>query len=265
MIKNSTILTEIKGSTATIWLNRPDKHNALNIEMLSGFLIALQHINSSQAVRIIIIRGKGKTFCSGADLNWMQHSSVLTPAENYSECEVLARCFFELYNSPKVTLCLVHGSSIGGGNGFAAASDICVSENSTIFAFSEVRVGLVPATIAPYVIRKTGRAKAMELMLTGRKFTAEQAAEWGLVNLVITGTEQDEYLKFLIEDILNGAPEVQNIIKNQLFKTVKLTPDKNGISQTAELLAKTRTGAEAMEGINAFLTKRKPSWDMELT
>jgi len=263
MINSNTILTEIKGSTATIWLNRPEKHNALNIDMLSGFLVAMQYLNNSEAIRIIIIRGKGKSFCAGADLTWMQQSSILSESENYYECETLAKCFYEIYKSPKITICLIHGSSIGGGNGFVSASDISIAEESSVFAFSEVRVGLLPATIALYVFKKTGRPRAMELMLTGRKFSAGEARQWDLVNYVINGSDIEGFLSDIINEILKGSPSIQNIIKTRLYKPEELSSDQSVIKETALLLAQTRTSPEAKEGINAFIQKRKPSWDIE--
>jgi methylglutaconyl-CoA hydratase len=262
---NKTILTEVKGSTATIWLNRPEKHNALNIEMISGFLIALQYLNNLESVRIIILRGKGKSFCAGADLNWMQQSSLLSEADNYSECEALARCFYELCISPKITICLVHGYSMGGANGFISACDLSIAEDSSVFAFSEVRIGVVPATIAPYVISKIGRSKALELMITGRQFDAGEARQCGLINHLVSKTNTDQYLNEFIGEILKGSAVIQNLIKTRLFTFEKLSPDQSVIKETASLLAQNRIEEEAREGINAFMQKRKPSWDVDLT
>lgn len=263
MIDKSTILTEIEGSTATIWLNRPEKYNALDIEMISGFIKALKYFNSLAGVRIIVIRGKGRAFCGGADLKWMQQSTELNPADNISECKALSECFFELYNSSKITMCLVQGSSFGGANGFVAASDISVADESAEFAFSEVRIGLLPATIAPYVIRKTGKARAMELMLSGRKFTAVEACKWGLINKVVSGNEIEGYYTELLDDLLQGAPEVQKKIKVHLNAIERAGIDHQLVAQSALLLAETRITAEAKEGINAFLEKRKPLWNTE--
>ena len=263
MINNNKILTEIEGSTATIWLNRPEKYNALDIEMISGFLIALKYLNNAAGVRIIIIRGKGRAFCGGADLSWMQQSSILNADDNLSECEALSECFFELYNCRKITLCLVHGSSFGGANGFVAASDISVADDSAMFAFSEVRIGLLPSTIAPYVIRKTGKARAMELMLSGRRFTAGEACKWGLIHKVVPGNDFEGYYSELLVDLLKGAPEAQRKIKTHLNTIDNLDINHQLVELSASLLAETRIAAEAKEGINAFLEKRKPFWNTE--
>jgi len=264
MMNNSTILTEIKGSISTIWLNRPAKKNALDIEMISSFLIALQYLNNLASIRIIVLRGKGESFCAGADLGWMQRSSLLTGPENYNECDALARCFYEIYMSSKITICMVHGSSIGGGNGLVAASDIALSDNSAEFAFSEVHVGLIPATIAPYVIIKAGKAKAMELMLSGRRFSAAEAKEWGLINHVLQEKDLENYFSKLVNDLLEGAPNVQKNIKTYL-NSPERPIDASLIGHTASLLADARVGSEAKEGIDAFLEKRKPLWNQEIT
>lgn len=265
MTDNNTILTERKGSTAIIWLNRPEKHNALTIEMISGLLLTLQYLNNTEGVRVIIIRGKGKSFCSGADLNWMQQSSLLSASDNHQECEALARCFYEIYSSPKVTVCGLHGLSMGGAIGLVAASDISVAEENTVFALPEVRVGLLPATVAPYVIGKTGKSRALELMLTGRRFTAAEACQWGLIHHTVAAEKIEDFIDNLVKEIHKGAPQVQYLIKAKLHDNQKLSAYQSVIKETASLLAETRISQEATEGINAFMQKRKPLWDIDIT
>jgi methylglutaconyl-CoA hydratase len=265
MATENLILTQIREQTATIWLNRPEKHNALNMEMLQGLLRTIGYINSLPELRVVIIRGKGSSFCSGADLKWMQQSSVITAGENYNECATLARCFFEIYNSNKITICLVHGSSFGGANGFIAASDISVAADSTVFAFSEVRVGVVPATIAPYVSARIGPAKLQELMITGTRFSAQQALSFGLINRITSENKLDTELSELIDEILLGAPMVQKTIKASLRSWQFMAVEETIIEKTARLLADTRITAEAKEGISAFIDKRKPSWNTSIT
>jgi methylglutaconyl-CoA hydratase len=265
MAIENLILTEIREQTATIWLNRPEKHNALNAEMLLGILNAISYLNSLPELRVIIIRGKGNSFCSGADLKWMQQSSAITAAENYDECVTLARCFFEIYNSNKITICLVHGSSFGGANGFIAASDLTVAADSTVFAFSEVRVGVVPATITPYVTLRIGPAKSHELMITGSRFSAEQALAFGLINRITSESNLDTETDRLIEEILLGAPLVQKTIKATLRSWQFPVVEETIIEKTARLLAETRITEESKEGINAFIDKRMPSWKTLIT
>jgi methylglutaconyl-CoA hydratase len=217
-------------------------------------------MNNNPEVRIIVIRGKGTTFCSGADLHWMLKSTELNCLDNIRECQALARCFYEIFTSSRITLCLIHGSSIGGANGLVAASDMAFSESSAVFAFSEVRVGLVPAIIAPYVYRKTGMAKVMELMLTGRRFNADEAVETGLINKSLKEADFDGYIQRLLDDLLRGAPSAQKIIKAILnAKDIAIIePSMN--NRNAVMLADTRITAEAREGMDAFKEKRKPNW-----
>ncbi len=216
MIHNDKILTEIKGSTATIWLNRPEIHNALDMEMISDLRVTMSRLNASPEIRVVIFRGRGKSFCAGADLHWMQQSALLSSDENLLECRALARCFNEIYTSSRITVCMVHGSCYGGANGITATCDIVFAEYAAEFAFSEVRVGLVPATIAPYIIHKTGKAKAMEFLLAGRKFSAAEAEHAGLINKTLPASDLEAYTFSFIDDLLQGAPEAQRIIKEQM-------------------------------------------------
>ena len=164
------IVTEIQGEVARIWLNRPDARNALNMALLKAFFISLQKINANAGVRIICIRGRGNSFCAGADLHWMQQATSLSWEDNYMESTWMARCYHELFASDKITLACVHGAAFGGALGLLAACDLAITTESAVLAFSEVKLGLVPATIAPYVLHKAANAKVLEFMLTGKKF-----------------------------------------------------------------------------------------------
>jgi methylglutaconyl-CoA hydratase len=264
MVKETPVLTEISGNAAIILLNRPEKHNALDIEMLSHFLQAIHYLNSVPAIRVISIRGKGNSFCSGADLNWMQKSITLSIKENYDECEILASCFHELYNSQKIIISQVHGFCMGGGNGFAAASDIVLADRNSVFAFSEVLLGLVPATIMPYVTAKSCAGKITELLLTGRKFTATEAKETGLVNQLYDEPDASAILDRVVNQLLCGAPEAQRTIKYNLRNPYPDLQVPGLKAQTAHQLAGIRTSDEAREGVNACLQKRHPVWKKEM-
>jgi methylglutaconyl-CoA hydratase len=259
-MNSNVILTETKGATATIWLNRPEKRNAFNLDMISQLLFALQCLNKEPQIRFIIIRGKGSVFSSGADLNWMYHSASLSADENYWECEALATCFYEIYQSNRIVICLVHGLSFGGANGLIAAADIVVAEESAMFSFSEVRMGILPATIAPYVVKKTGQSKAGELMLTGKRFNASLAKEYGLVGEVVPGGQLESYSEALISSLMEGASITQSAIKAMLHMPDMTFVNAQTLKQSAAMLAESRIKREAAEGINAFFNKRKPSW-----
>ncbi len=258
------ILTSVNGPVVTIRLNRPDKRNALNHEMISELLASLKKYNQSDEVRIIVLKGSGSSFCSGADLNWMLNSSELPDQENLSECEDLASCFFHIYHSQKITICFVHGSSMGGANGIVASCDIAVALDNAQFGFPEVRAGIFPATIAPYVLNRTGPVKAHELMITGRKFGAAEALRTGLIDRIVKSEESESFLKTVINDILSGSPEVQKKLKAMRLQHAKLSADQSVINDTAAILAQSRSSPEAHEGIIAAMQKRKPVWYTEL-
>lgn len=260
MINNNYILTEIQGSTAHIWLNRPSLHNALNSDMITEFLSVLRRLNNDSGIRILVLRAKGSTFCAGADLIWMQQSVSLSAEENLRECKLLAMCFYEIFSSRKITIALVQGTAMGGGVGLISASDMAFAENSVEFALSELRVGLVPAIIAPYIIRKVGYAKSRELMLTGRKFTAAEAEQFGLINKALPAETINNYTMQVINDILYGAPLAQETLKMHLNSLDALYINASSVESGAKLIAETRIATEANEGISAFREKRKPDW-----
>jgi methylglutaconyl-CoA hydratase len=256
MTTGTTILVENQGSVATIWLNRPGVHNALNGMMITEFREALHRLNTDPEIRIIVFRGKGPGFCAGADLLWMQQATRLAPEENYRECYSLARCFSEIATSPKTTLALIHGAAIGGACGLIAAADLALASESAEFAFSEVRLGLVPATIAPYVIHKIGRACALELLLTGRRFNAREAALMGFITSAWTDEDFDAGVSSMLKALLAGRPGAQQKIKTLLNELPGSSIDESLVEQTARLIAEVRVSAEAQEGIRTFLQKR---------
>jgi len=259
-MSQQTIVTEINGPVARVWLNRPDSRNALNGVMLEEMLSSLKRINADARIRVIILQGKGTSFCAGADLEWMRQAPGLTREENYKESEWPARCFHELFSSEKITIAGVQGYAFGGAMGFIAACDMAVSTESAVFAFPEVRLGLIPVTIAPYVFHKTGRSAVLEYLLTGKRFTGPEAAMLGLVNRVVPDDDLTQHLGNLTADLLSTAPSAQRSVKKLFRSHISPEPDTSTIHHTASLLAETRVSDEAVEGIRAFLEKRRPSW-----
>jgi methylglutaconyl-CoA hydratase len=253
------IITETEGTVARIWLNRPESRNALNSAMLEELHFALQEINHDEQFRIIILCGRGNSFCSGADLKWMEQASRLSPEDNYRDSQWPAKCFHELFASPKITLAGIHGVAFGGALGLIAACDLAVSAENTVFAFSEVKLGLIPATIAPYIFHKAGDNRVMEYLLTGRKFGASEAEMLGLINRCVPEGQLEQSLQDLTIELLQAAPVAQRSIK-RLFRSLCVTPDSSTLDLTASLLAETRVSEEAREGIRAFLEKRQPGW-----
>ena len=245
---------------ASVILNRPEIHNAINLQMIRELTDAIKSLESDKETRIIIFRSNGDHFCSGADLIWMKDGLEQTGEQLASESLELARLFELIYRSSKVTVCGVHGKVIGGANGIVAASDIAIADDTTIFSFSEVKLGLIPATISPYVIRKIGGSRMRELMLTGRGFDAVEAYESGLVHRICKPGGLEQTLDGLTTLLLANGPEAQSGIK-ELIRDLEDNPDnKKLVEETAKLIAKFRLSKEGQEGMNAFLEKRKPNW-----
>ncbi|MCF3111690.1 enoyl-CoA hydratase/isomerase family protein [Niabella sp. CC-SYL272] len=255
----TTIETEQHYHIATIWLNRPEVRNALNDTMTTELIQAFKTLSTDPAVRVITLRGKGKVFCAGADLKWMKATAAYSYEENLEESAQLARCFQTVYHTSKPTIAVVHGAAMGGANGLIAACDFAYAADDTLFAFSEVRLGLVPATIAPYILKRIGESKAKELILTGRPFHAKEAAEAGLINQVLQAMELESKVAELIQELLQAGPGSIAASK-QLLHHLSAKELEAAIPDTVEAIAKARSSAEGQEGMQAFFEKRKPNW-----
>ena len=256
-----TIQLEIQNDLGIIWLNRPDVRNAMNGEMIDEILKALESLNNNSEVRIIILRGKGKTFCSGADLNWMKEVIQFGYEQSVAESKVLASAFYKIYTSPKPTISLVHGAAIGGANGLLAACDYVYCADDTVFSLSEVKIGLVPAAISPYVLKRVGEFAGKELFLTGKRITGKDAEKYGLANKSVTIDELDETMMKTVKLLRTSGPEAMKMAKELIFNmsnTISTLDEAK--NYTADLIAKMRISDEGQEGMNAFLEKRKPNW-----
>jgi methylglutaconyl-CoA hydratase len=251
---------KIEKNIATICLNRPDFHNALNQEMINSLIETLPELNKNKDIRAIVFRGKGKSFSSGADLNYMKGVAELSFEENLQDAKRLAELFYLIYSSPKFTISLAHGFVTGGANGIIAASDFVLAEKLSKFRFSEVRLGLVPATISPYVISRCGYSNSLEVMLSAESFSAKKARKLGLVNQLFTSGDMDDSLNQLLSLYLSSGPSAMVQTKRLLQKFNHMNISSSVIADTAELIARTRASEEANEGINAFFEKRKPFW-----
>lgn len=259
-MKEQTIITEIKGPLARLWLNRPGVRNAMNRQMLEELFSGIEKINGNPEVRIVSLQGMGSSFCAGADLGWMQKAHDLSGEENYRESILLAQCFHAIYTSPKIIVAGIHGAALGGGIGLVSASDLAITTNTTVFAFSEVRLGLIPATVAPYLLRKSSGGKIMEYLLTGRKFSGHDAVSIGLVNRSVPDEQFEQVHEDLLSELLKAAPDAQLKIKELIRSLTGSAPDIAVVAKTASMLAEARVTEEAREGIRAFLEKRQPGW-----
>lgn len=257
----ATLQTEINQNIATIRLNRPEKHNALNSTMIAELIRAFQDFNDDPLIRLIILRGNGKSFCAGADLAYMKEIAGYGHQENLEDAVRLANLFESINSCSKPVIAVLHGAVYGGANGLSSAADIVLAHEETVFAFSEVKVGIIPATIAPYVIQRCGVAAARELMLTGRSFTALEAYRFLLVNQVFTNENLESQLDFYISSFMKAAPTAVANCKLLIQDIITTSQPLSAlIPDTAERIANARASEEGIEGISAFFEKRAPNW-----
>jgi len=255
-----TLLIETSNHITTIWLNRPEVHNAFNDLTIKELTTAFLALEQNHTVRAVVIRGKGKSFCAGADLNWMKAVRSYTYEENYRDSLKLCQLLYNIYIFPKPVIALVHGAAIGGANGLLAACDIAICDENTSFSLSEVKIGLIPACISPYVIKRVGEPMARELMLTGRQIKGMEAENIRLVNRSLPESALENYLSETLNHILSsGSGAVENC-KKLIFDVVNTWTLNQSIENTASLIAKQRLSNEAQEGMLAFLEKRKPEF-----
>ncbi len=253
------IQVEHDGPVARVWLARPDARNAFDGLMVTELRKALFELKDDDAVRVIVLGGRGPAFCAGADLQWMQAMAAFSRDENLREAQALADLFFTVYESPKPVVARVHGAALGGGAGLVAASDIPVAALGTQFGFTEVRLGILPAVISPYVLRKIGESAARELFLTGERFEAVRAQEIGLVRAAVPPEHLDAAVEARVQELLKAAPravaEAKALIREVAFRRVEDVQ-----RYTVEAIAEIRISPEGQEGMRAFLEKRKPGW-----
>ena len=251
---------EQNNQVATVWINRAELHNAFNTEVIEELHACFQALNSRDDIRVVILAGRGKSFSAGADLNWMKQAGQASATENQADALKLAKMLQSLATLKQPTIARVHGIAFGGGMGLAAACDICVASTDAKFATSEVRLGLAPSTISPYVIRAIGARQASRYFLTAERIYAEQAHAIGLAHEVTTPEQLDSKIDEIVQALLLGGPEAQHASK-QLIQMVNyqvLTEDL--LQQTAQHIAHVRQGTEAKNGLNAFLNKQSPAW-----
>ena len=254
-----TINWIIENRIARITLSRPEVHNAFNDIMINELLSAYQEIAINKDVRVVVITGKGQSFCAGADLNWMKRVKDYSYEQNLNEALNLAELFYTMYTMPQPTIAKVNGAAIGGGTGLVAVNDIVIASEKATFSLSEVKLGLVPACISPYVLRRVGERGCRELFLTGERIDAHRAKEFGLANAVAKEEELDQVVDQKIKLLLTSGPQAISICKELLQKVPSMSYDQFK-RYTAEVIAKLRISDEGQEGMNAFLEKRKPKW-----
>lgn len=254
-----TILVTNEGPIATVLLNRPEVHNAFDAAMIAELRDAFTALASDSSVRIVVLTGAGASFCAGGDLNWMRSSLDLSQAENIADAEALAAMFEAAWNLPKPLLGRINGTAIGGGAGLVACCDLAVAVETARFGFSEVKLGLLPAVIAQYVLPKIGLSHGRALFVSGERFTAERAFEIGLIHAVTGAEELNGAVNSLLNRLISSGPEAVAVTK-RLIDVLWWEERATAQQAVIEAIAAARTGAEGQEGIRAFLEKRRPAW-----
>jgi methylglutaconyl-CoA hydratase len=249
-------------AVATVSLARPDTRNALNEELIGEITRCMEELAEDDGVRVVVLTGEGDFFCAGADIGYMRDTAEFSYEENLEDARKLAAMFRAIDECPKPVVARVRGAAIGGGVGLVAAADVVVAEEGTVFAFSEVRLGISPATIAPFVLRKVGQSHTRTLFLTGERFDAARACEIGLVHEVVAEEDLDTLVQEKVVGLLSGGPEALAVTK-ALLRDLRDADPGEATEIMARRIAELRTGEEGQEGLGAFLEKREPSWKQQ--
>ena len=254
-----TITFDAQGPAIWVTLNRDDVRNAFNGQMLADLLDAFAAAPKVPGGRVVVLTGVGSAFCAGADLNWMRAVRDFTYEQNLEESNQVAAVMRRIYDCPLPTIARVNGPAIGGGAGLVACCDLAVAAEGARFSLSEVKLGLIPSCISPYVIRKIGEGNARELFLTGERVSAEKARAIGLVNEVTKEGELDVVVARWVNQLVTSGPVAIAKCKELIRNVPRMGLDEAG-PYTAEMIAKMRVSDEGQEGMAAFLEKRKPGW-----
>lgn len=261
MIKEIVTVETDERGVATVTMNRPEKHNAFNDKLVAELQEAFGPLARNPFVRAVVLTGAGKSFSAGADLNWMQEMANYSMAANLEDANLLANMLHTLDSMPQPTVAKINGGAFGGAVGLIAACDIAIAQDDATFGITEVRLGLIPSVISPYVLRAIGPRHARRFALTGERFDAAEALRVGLVHRVERAKTFEAAFNDTIDRLVAGAPGAQEEVKG-LFRDI-WELDRIGEAvraDTAQRIAKRRTTEEAKEGMTAFLGKRKPSW-----
>lgn len=256
----STLSIEHKGAVATVWMNRPEVLNAFDETLIAELDAAFAELDQDASVRVVVLGGKGKHFSAGADLNWMKRASTFTEAENQADALRFAGMLRRMATLSKPTVARIQGAALGGGTGLAAACDIVVASEDALFATSEVKFGIIPAVISPYVLRAIGPRQSLRYFQSAERFSAQRAMQLGLVHEVCPLDQLDATIDAMVQPLLAGGPGAQQAAK-ELVAAIHGLPIGEAVGEeTARRIARQRATPEAREGIGAFLEKRKPAW-----
>jgi methylglutaconyl-CoA hydratase len=256
----TTLTISREGKTATVTLNRPDVRNAFNETTIAEIAQAFRELGADADLRAIVLAANGPAFCAGADLNWMKKMAGYTHAENQADALQLAEMLRTIYLCPKPVVAKVQGDCYAGGMGLVAACDIIVAVDEANFCLSEVKLGLIPATISPYVIKAMGENASRRYFLTAERFSAQEALRIGFAHEVVAADALDFKVKEIVKALVNNSPNAVQQAKVLVREVVGQTVNDALLADTAERIAQIRASEQGREGVASFLEKRKPSW-----
>jgi methylglutaconyl-CoA hydratase len=254
-----TIVLEHDGDVARVRLNRPDVRNALDTKMIAEITETFRALSGDTSVRCVVLDGAGKAFSGGADINYMRASLDLGEEENFQDALRLSVMFGSIEDCAAPVIAVVHGAALGGGSGLIAACDIVLSADDAVFGFTEVKLGIVPAVISPYVVRKIGMTHARALFVTGERFGAERALRIGLVHEIVPQSALADLARKKVDELRTAGPHAARVAKQIARSISQMAPD-DARAWTARTTAARRASDEGQEGLRAFLEKRKPAW-----
>lgn len=261
MTEKSLLLKINDRGVATLSLNRLRLHNAFDDALIADLTQGLEQLAANDEVRLVILASEGKSFSAGADLNWMKRMAQYSYEENLADANALAKLLKTLNFLPKPTIARVQGAAFGGAVGLVSCCDMAVASTRASFSLSEVKIGILPATISPYVIAAIGQRAARRYFTTGERFSAQTAAQLGLVSEVVEEGDLDQAVNQLVGSLLANSPAAIAAAKQLVFNVADRPIDDELIAQTSEAIAKIRVSDEGQEGLSAFLEKRTPAWN----
>jgi methylglutaconyl-CoA hydratase len=259
-VTDSLVLIERDGTRARVTMNRPDVRNAFNAELIAEIRDTFVKLSSDEGVRSIVLAGAGKTFSGGADIVWMRDSLELSEADNIRDAEAFAAMLIAIDRCPKPVIARIHGAALGGGCGLAAVADIVVAADDAVFGFTEVKLGIIPAVISPYVLPRIGVSQARALFVTGERFDAHHAERIGLVHHVVPAAELDARIATIVATFRTAGPDAIAAAKALVRDVVAAPTADERTTLTTRAIARQRTTPEGQEGLRAFLERRAAGW-----
>ena len=261
MKEYKNILLQLENDQATVLLNRPEQHNAINPELIADLHMALDELEENEQIRFVVFAGSGRSFCAGADISWFANAVNRDKSENWQEYLNMADLLKKIYNYPKITIAAVHKNVLGGANGILAACDFAIAEKSTAFAFGEVKLGIIPATILPFIAKRLSIQNLKKLMFSGERIWTSEAQTIGLVDFVAGDDQRMQVVGHLISELQKVSPNAVKACKQLILKVSSGQVTTDSSEYTAAVLADLVESEEGQEGLQAFLEKRKPDWN----